>query len=174
MSIFIGHGSSPHVIINSQIAVNSSTADTSSSYFRSYKCGSDLIRSNLDLAILKADSVDYFEAEGVYFTKDTLEVAIDMYLQGWRYIMPRPKSSEAKWGLADERTTWWNGYWYNVYYSMYSEGIPKKESNVFYYGDNKNNSGSWRNGGSPRFPTKIERLLSFFKYYILDDCVVIP
>ena len=83
-----------------------------------------------------------------------------MYLQGWRYTMPRPKSSQASWGNSDRRTTWWNGYWFNNKTNKYSRTVPKKQTNGYYYGDSQEDKGYWRNGGSPITPTKIDWLLS--------------
>lgn len=83
-----------------------------------------------------------------------------MYLQGWRYTMPRPKSAKAAWGKSDGRTTWWYGNWYNNNTNKYSNKTPKKQSSGYYEGDRQNNKGSWRNGGSPGYPSKLEWLLS--------------
>jgi hypothetical protein len=86
--------------------------------------------------------------------------AVDMYNQGWRYTMPKPKSNQASWGNNDGRTTWWKGYWYNRITFKYSRLIPKCKANGKYYGDYQNDKDYWRNGGSPSRPTKIEWLLS--------------
>ena len=119
----------------------------------------DLLYNNYDLSELKDDSVCLFMSEGIYFNKDILVVASEMYSQGWRYFISMPKSQNAEWGVTDERTTWWKGYWYNKTTREYSESTPKKQTNNFYIGDNIKNSRRWKNGGSPDAPTKIEWLL---------------
>ena len=93
-------------------------------------------------------------------TKQEIITAIEMYNQGWRYTMPRPKSNQAAWGNTDGRTTWWNGWWYNEKTNLYSKTTPQKTKNGLYLGDNQNNSHSWSNGGSPRTPDKYMFLLS--------------
>ena len=121
----------------------------------------DFLYDNYDLSTLKDDSVCLFMAEGIYFSKDILVVGEQMYSQGWRYFISMPKSSNAEWGILDERTTWWRGYWYNKTTRKYSESTPKKQTDGIYIGDNINNNKRWRNGGSPSAPTKIEWLLFF-------------
>lgn len=92
--------------------------------------------------------------------RNTIITAVKMHLQGWSYFMPSPKSTQASWGNGDGRTTWWKGYWYNHKTNKYSQDMPKAKINGFYYGDDQNNEGCWRNGGSPSIPSKIEWLLS--------------
>lgn len=113
-----------------------------------------------DFTKLADNQIPDFLRQGIKVNKETLRTAIEMYLEGWRYTMPRPKSSQASWGNRDGRTTWWKGYWYNNKTRKYSRSIPKKRSNSSYYGDEQNDQGYWRNGGSPSFPSKIEWLLS--------------
>ena len=113
-----------------------------------------------DFSKLIDNQIPSFLRQGIKVDKHTLVVAVEMYLQGWRYTMPRPKSSQATWGNHDGRTTWWKGYWYNNKTYKYSRGTPKKQSNGYYYGDGQNDKGYWRNGGSPNYPSKIDWLLS--------------
>ena len=115
---------------------------------------------NYDFSKLQDNQIPNFLRQGISANKSTLKVAVKMHLQGWAYSMPKPKSSKAGWGYRDGRTTWWYGYWYNKKTKKYSHDIPKKKSNGFYYGDDQNNYGSWRNGGSPSTPSKIQWLLS--------------
>lgn len=81
-----------------------------------------------------------------------------MQKQGWEYIMPQPKSPQARWGNRDGRTTWWVGYWTNHITNETSENIPNFNSGK-YKGDNKGGR-AWRRGGSPGVPSKLEWLLS--------------
>lgn len=80
--------------------------------------------------------------------------------QGWEYTLPSPKSNQAYWGNSDGRTTWWYGYWKNIKTREYSSEKPLKKSSGYYKGNGQNNSGSYRRGGSPRYPTKLEKILS--------------
>jgi hypothetical protein len=101
---------------------------------------------------------------GITTDQQTINIALDMQNQGWEYIMPQPKSPEAAWGNTDGRTTWWNGYWYNIKTGQYSSITPykkfnEKTNNVQYIGNGINPQG-WRRGGSPRRPNKFEWLLS--------------
>jgi hypothetical protein len=91
-----------------------------------------------------------------------VKIACEMMADGWKYTMPRPKSAKAGWGISDGRTTWWNGYWYNDKTKLYSEATPVKKSSGLFLGDNQNNSGTWRNGGSPQIPDVYMFLLSDF------------
>jgi len=125
----------------------------------SYKEG---ISYNFDFSTLRDNQIPQFLRGGITANKQTIRTAIEMYEQGWRYTMPSPKSSQAAWGNHDGRTTWWNGYWYNNKTNKYSQNTPQKKTNGYYYGDSQNQKGSWQNGGSPSYPTKIEWLLSEF------------
>ena len=115
-----------------------------------------------DFSKLRANQIPDFLRQGIKVDKQTLVVAVEMYLQGWRYFMPRPKSSQAAWGHSDGRTTWWKGYWHNKKSNKYSRGTPAKQSNGYYYGDGQNDKGSWRRGGSASYPSKIDWLLSSY------------
>jgi hypothetical protein len=115
-----------------------------------------------DFSKLRDNQIPDFLRQGIKVNRQTLVVAVEMNLQGWRYFMPRPKSSQASWGNYDGRTTWWKGYWYNNKTNKYSRGTPKKQSNGNYYGDGQNDKGYWRNGGSPSYPSKIDWLLSSY------------
>lgn len=115
---------------------------------------------DFDFSVIKDNVIPDFLRQGITVDAETIKTAVEMYLQGWRYTMPKPKSAQAAWGNFDGRTTWYYGYWYNVETKAYSKEIPTKKSNGYYYGDNQNMQYYWRNGGSPRFPNKLEWLLS--------------
>ena len=95
---------------------------------------------------------------GIKADSATIQKALGMIRQGWVYIMPEPKSTQAAWGNRDGRTTWWVGYWINEETDKTSSVEPVLE-NGKYVGD-ENGSRFWRRGGSPPPPTKIEWLLS--------------
>jgi hypothetical protein len=117
------------------------------------------IKYNFDFSTIENNKIPDFLRSGISAQKYLLTKATEIYLQGWRYTMPSPKSSKAYWGNGDGRTTWYNGYWKNTKTKKYSGITPKKHSDGYYYGDKQNNSG-WRKGGSPSYPQKIEWLLS--------------
>ncbi len=118
------------------------------------------ISYNYDFTKLNNNQIPNFLRSGISAGKQTLVIAVKIYLQGWRYSMPKPKSSQAGWGNADGRTTWWKGYWYNNKTYKYSRSQPKKATDGYFYGDNQNEKNYWSNGGSPRTPSKIDWLLS--------------
>jgi hypothetical protein len=120
------------------------------------------ISYKFDFSNLRDNKIPSFLRQGISVNKNALKIAVEMYLQGWRYTMPVPKSNQARWGNYDGRTTWWMGYWYNKKTHRYSESTPEKQSNGYYYGDDQNQKGYWRRGGSPSYPTKIEWLLSSY------------
>lgn len=97
-------------------------------------------------------------------TQSEISTACSMLSQGWRYVMPKPKSKQASWNNHDRRTTWWYGYWYNYKTGAYSDITPKLHQNKLYLGDNQNNSGAWRNGGTPLLPDIFMSLLSKDEY----------
>jgi hypothetical protein len=109
---------------------------------------------------LSDNQIPSFLRQGINVQRATLVTAVEMYLQGWRYTMPRPKSTQASWGNSDGRTTWWYGYWYNNQTGRYSNTTPQKKQGGYYKGDSQNQKGMWRNGGSPRYPSKVDWLLS--------------
>ena len=125
----------------------------------SYKKG---VTYNYDFTALKDNAVPDFLRDGILVRRGTLVTAVEMYLQGWRYTMPVPKSSQARWGNTDGRTTWYKGYWYNKETGRYSKATPEKASNGRYYGDRQNESNQWGNGGSPPYPSKLQWLLSTY------------
>lgn len=98
--------------------------------------------------------------QGVKASEEEIAQACEMYMQGWRYTMPEPKSKKAAWGNYDRRTTWFRGWWYNEKTKQYSDTTPKKAKNGLYLGDNQNNAYSWTNGGSPAYPDVYMYLLS--------------
>jgi len=123
----------------------------------------DYYQNNLydyDFSSIKDNTIPDFLRSGIQVNKETLTTAVEMYLQGWRYIMPKPKSNQANWGNSDGRTTWWYGYWYNNSTKKYSTTKPTKDFNGLYSGNDENRQGYWRRGGSPGYPSKIEWLLS--------------
>jgi hypothetical protein len=83
----------------------------------------------------------------------------EMRSEGWRYVMPQPKSPQAAWGNTDGRTTWWVGYWINNKTGENSSDAPIL-INGKYKGDNKACAGCWRRGGSPMRPSTLEEALS--------------
>lgn len=94
---------------------------------------------------------------GVNATADETALARQIVAHGWEYLMPRPKSAQARWGNTDGRTTWWNGYWKNGDTGRSSSATPS--ANDGFAGDGRGLQG-WRRGGSPRRPTVIEWLCS--------------
>ena len=118
------------------------------------------ISYDFDFSTLADNKIPGFLRQGIRVDKQTLQVAVEMHFQGWRYTMPRPKSSQASWGNSDGRTTWWKGYWYNTRTQKYSRSTPTKQANGYYHGDDQNEKGYWSNGGSPGYPSKIDWLLS--------------
>ncbi|NOY07481.1 MAG: hypothetical protein GXP33_01380 [Spirochaetes bacterium] len=115
--------------------------------------------NEFDFNSIKDNQIPNFLRGGIKCNSETIKIAVEMYFNGWRYTMPRPKSAQARWGNYDGRTTWYNGYWYNEKTKLYSKKTPHKIDST-YVGDRQNNSRTWRNGGSPPFPAKIEWLLS--------------
>jgi hypothetical protein len=79
--------------------------------------------------------IPHYLRSGITVDAVTLEVAVEMYKQGWRYQMPRPKSTQAMWGNSDGRTTWWVGFWYNKKNQKTSMKMPIKKSSGMYEGD---------------------------------------
>lgn len=101
-----------------------------------------------------------FLRDGVKASDNQILIACEIYSQGWVYVMPRPKSSQASWGNWDGRTTWYNGYWHNAKTNLYSNTTPIKKKSGLYLGDNQNYSNTWRNGGTPPTPDVYMFLLS--------------
>jgi hypothetical protein len=114
----------------------------------------------VDYSKIRAGEIPSYLRQGTKATPDEIVAAVEMYNQGWRYTMPRPKSAQAAWGNSDGRTTWWYGWWYNEKTKLYSQTTPRKSANGLYLGDNQNNSGGWRNGGSRDWPDVYMFLLS--------------
>jgi len=98
--------------------------------------------------------------KGISADEKEIQIACEIYAQGWRYTMPRPKSNQAAWGNRDKRTTWFYGWWYNEKTGEYSDATPQKTKSGLYKGDSRNNAHSWRNGGSPSYPDIYMYLLS--------------
>ena len=115
---------------------------------------------DFDFSTLTLDTIPSFLRQGIQADVATQTIAVEMYLQGWRYVMPSPKSSQAAWGNSDGRTTWWYGYWHNIKTEQVSATQPVKKENGLYYGDDQDLRHMWRRGGSPRYPTTLEWLLS--------------
>lgn len=95
---------------------------------------------------------------GIQADSATIQKALEMKRQGWTYNMPEPKSAKAAWGVRDGRTTWWVGYWMNSKTNETSSVEPTIQGGK-YAGDGQGGR-SWRRGGSPSAPSKLEWLLS--------------
>jgi len=115
---------------------------------------------DFDFSALTPETLPSFLRPGRQADVATQSTAVEMYLQGWRYMMPAPKSAQAAWGNSDGRTTWWYGYWYNVDGERHSASQPTVSDDCEYRGDGQNLANTWRNGGSPSHPTLLEWLLS--------------
>lgn len=89
-----------------------------------------------------------------------VEEAYSLAAQGWRYNLPQPKSPQAAWGNSDGRTTWWYGYWKNSQTGKHSSTKPKLSKTGIWAGDDQNLAGYYRRGGSPAYPSRVERILS--------------
>lgn len=120
----------------------------------------DTPKYDFDFSKIRDNEIPSFLRQGIKVDAKTITIAVEMYLQGWRYTMPSPKSKQAAWENTDGRTTWYYGYWFNEKTGAFSEETPMKKANGFYYGDDQKKQWHWRNGGAPRYPTKIEWLLS--------------
>jgi hypothetical protein len=120
----------------------------------------DSSENEFDFSQIRDNVIPSFLRQGIAVKSRTIRTAVEMYLQGWRYAMPVPKSRQAAWGNFDRRTTWYYGYWFNIKTEECSKETPVRKENGNYHGDYQDLRGYWRNGGSPRWPTKIEWLLS--------------
>ena len=120
----------------------------------------DSINYDFDFSSIKEDTIPIFLRGGIFCKRELLIVATEMYLQGWKYTMPYPKSNQAAWGNYDGRTTWWYGYWYNWITKKYSSETPIKKLNGKYFGNEVDLTDVYHYGGCPRFPNELEWLLS--------------
>ena len=102
----------------------------------------------------ETNRIPQFLRPGITVSKDVLKKAIEMYQQGWRYVMPRPSYS------ASGKTNWWFGYWYNHQSKKFSTTTPLKNRNGIFYGDEEINQGNWKRAEHPGYPTKLQWLLS--------------
>jgi hypothetical protein len=109
--------------------------------------------------IAHAANIPDFLRQGVDATPNQIAIAIDMYNQGWRYIMPTPRSAQAKWGNTDRRTKWNEGGWQNEDTGAFSYSTPRRDTEGKYIGDGKNTIKSERQG-SPGRPDVYMFLLS--------------
>lgn len=89
----------------------------------------------------------------------TIDKALELKRAGWTYAMPQPRDARARWGNSDDRTTWWVGYWTNERNHTTSASQPQRNASNQWVGDGKGIR-TWRRGGSPVAPTKIEWLCS--------------
>ena len=121
--------------------------------------GQDITYS-FDFSTLSPHTLPAFLRQGIQVNVSTQTIAVEMYLQGWRYTMPVPKSAQAMWGNSDGRTTWFYGYWYNIVTDHVSSTEPENKENGMYLGDDQDLRNYYRGGGAPRFPTDLEWLLS--------------
>ena len=113
----------------------------------------------LSLAIFsQSTSIPSSLRGGIAADAKTIKIALAMQKDGWKYVMPEPKSPQAAWGNTDGRTTWWEGYWENTITGAFSSETPKLKDGK-YIGDGVDDRG-WRRGGSPGRPTVLEWLLS--------------
>lgn len=90
----------------------------------------------------------------------TIDTALAMQRDGWRYIMPDPKSSQASWSNHDGRTTWWAGYWKNARTGVTSSMTPYWDEVQGQFIGDDDGERSWSTGGAPRYPNDYEWLLS--------------
>ena len=118
------------------------------------------ITYDFDFSTITPDTLPLFLRQGIQADVATQTTAVEMYLQGWRYTMPSPKSAQAAWGNSDGRTTWFYGYWYNTLTDQVSSTQPEKKQNGRYLGDDQDLRNYYRKGGAPRLPTELEWLLS--------------
>lgn len=93
-------------------------------------------------------------------SESDLKEAYSLAVQGWRYTLPQPKSRQSAWGNSDGRTTWWYGYWRNIETNEYSSRKPELGQSGMWIGNGQNQSGYYRRGGSPTYPSKVELILS--------------
>ena len=120
------------------------------------------ITYDFDFSKLSPDTIPLFLRQGVQVDVLTQTIAVEMYLQSWRYTMPVPKSAQAMWGNSDGRTTSFYGYWYNIVSEQVSSTRPEKKKNGIYLGDCQDlrKYCGYRKGGTPSFPTDLQWLLS--------------
>ena len=78
-------------------------------------------KCDFDFSQIKNIVIPDFLRKGISVDAETIAIAVEMYLQGWRYTMPRPKSAQAAWGNSGGRTTWFYGYRYNTKINVYSK-----------------------------------------------------
>jgi hypothetical protein len=91
--------------------------------------------------------------------KATIQAALELKRAGCDYVMPEPKSPQARWGNRDGRTTWWIGYWQNKKAHLMSSKQPAKDEKREWIADGLGGP-AWRRGGSPPRPSKIQWLCS--------------
>ncbi len=116
--------------------------------------------SAIDYSAIQDNQIPNYLRQGIQANRNEIIQAIQMYEQGWRYTMPRPKSTQAAWGNSDGRTTWYSGWWNNKITNHYSRTTPEKSNSGLYLGDSQNDSNTWRRGGSPYRPDVYMWLLS--------------
>jgi hypothetical protein len=97
---------------------------------------------------------------GVTASDSDRQTASSLCEQGWKYVMPKPKSPQATWGNHDGRTTWFVGYWTNSTTRATSAKQPVRGADGICAGSGAAVSGAWRRGGSPALPSKVEWLCS--------------
>ncbi len=120
------------------------------------------ITYEFDFSTLSPDTLPEFLRQDFQADVSIQRMAVEMYLQGWRYTMPVPKSAQAAWGNSDGRTTWFYGYWHNILTDQVSLTQPEKRQIDMYLGDGQDlgSYSHYRRGGTPRSPTELEWLLS--------------
>lgn len=93
---------------------------------------------------------------GIQAPAADITLATKIKAAGWTFMMPRPKSSKARWGNSDSRTTWWPGHWQGPA-GRYSSSQPKEIDG--WTGNGVRNT-DWRKGGTPGAPTVVQWLCS--------------
>lgn len=103
---------------------------------------------------------DYLRG-GIECSEQTINKAVEMYNQGWRYTMPKPKNKKANWHNNNFRSKWYYGYWHNIKTNKYSSATPVKNNKGEFVGNDTDlHDGFWRKGGAPKRPSKLQWLLS--------------
>lgn len=92
--------------------------------------------------------------------RETVDTAVAMQNDGWRYMMPMPKNNQASWNNYDGGATWWVGYWQNAMRGTFSLSTPVLDPDTGHYVGDDQGGHAWRRGGAPDYPTDLEWLLS--------------
>ena len=90
----------------------------------------------------------------------TIDTALAMQRDGWRYMMPRPKDRHTSWRNYNSEGIWWAGYWQNSFMGMVSTVTPYWDEEVGRYVGNRKGGIFWYEGPPPEYPDIYEWLLS--------------